>query len=204
MTRMGLAPSMSKSWPSIAFPWDEHMRRYFAAGSVLTVSLLSGCAIIPSAEMIACLEPNRRVVVEASGTAQASVPPQKPGGKPAAKAAPKPPPKPVQVNTVVEGANTFELDSAVLKDGGRADLDQLLSVIAKRQVRVGSVVLVGHADRFEAERNPSLSEERARSVASYLVGKGMDKGIMYWEGRGASEPVPATQFCEAQKPRLLF
>jgi outer membrane protein OmpA-like peptidoglycan-associated protein len=182
--------------------------RHTWTGCAILVSLLGGCAITPSAELIACLEPNRRVVVEATGTAQPNVPAPKPGAKPSPKTAvkpvEKPAEKPVQVNTVVDGGSAFELDSAVLRDGGKADLDQLLGVIAKRGVRVGSVVLVGHADRYEAERNPNLGEERAKSVASYLAGKGMDKAIMFWEGRGAKEPVPATQFCEERQPRLFF
>ena len=34
------------------------------------------------------------------------------------------------------------------------------------------------------------------AVASYLASKGMDQKLMFWEGKGAKEPVPVTKFCE--------
>lgn len=158
--------------------------------------LLGGCALTPSADMLACLAPNRRVVVEASGAALPLAAIAKPRNAPAAKPGAKPSTRPVQLHTVVEGPGAFDLDSAVLKDGGKRDLDQLIAAIAKRGAKVGSVVLIGHTDRAEAERNANLSEDRAKSVASYLAGKGMDPKIMFWEGRGATEPLPVTKFCE--------
>lgn len=174
----------------------------------IACALLGGCAVTPSAEMLACLEPNRRVVVEATGTAlprgEPLKPGTKPGAKPGAKPAPKPATQPVQLHTVVEGGGAFDLDSAVLKEGGKHDLDQLVAAIAKRGVKVDSVVLIGHADRFEAQRNAALSEERAKSVASYLAGKGMDRKQMFWEGKGAAEPLPVTKFCEERGPRMLL
>jgi len=30
----------------------------------------------------------------------------------------------------------------------------------------------------------------------YLVSKGLDPKLMFWEGKGAKEPVPVTKFCE--------
>jgi outer membrane protein OmpA-like peptidoglycan-associated protein len=62
---------------------------------------------------------------------------------------------------------------------------------------VGAIILAGHVDRFEAQSaNAALAEERAKSVMSYLISKGMDQKLMFWEGKGAKEPVPVTKFCE--------
>jgi outer membrane protein OmpA-like peptidoglycan-associated protein len=171
----------------------------------LASAFLYGCAGAPSQELSDCLQPNRRVVVEVGGTVLKPKPKPKPaaeGEKPAAEApAAKKPAKPqyvpLQLNALAQGNTAFEPNSAVLKDGGKQELDQLVATIAKRKMNVGSIIIAGHTDRFEAESaNANLSEERAKAVAAYLASKGMDQKMMFWEGKGAKEPVPVTKFCE--------
>ena len=85
----------------------------------------------------------------------------------------------------------------MLKDGGKAELDALVAVIAKRGITVGSVVVAGHVDRLEARNAAaSLAEDRAQSVVSYLSSKGIERTIIFWEGKGDKEPLPITKFCE--------
>lgn len=85
----------------------------------------------------------------------------------------------------------------MLKDGGKAEIDELLADLSKRKVNIGSIIIAGHTDRFEADSaNANLSEERAKSAMAYLTSKGMDQKLMFWEGKGAKEPVPVTKFCE--------
>ena len=185
------------------------MQRILIAGAVTAV-FLTGCATGPSKELSECLQPNRRVAVEVVGTVLP--PPPKPKPKPegaeekpeakppADKPAPKPKkpePQPIELNALAQGNSAFDIGSAVLKDGGKGDLDELIAEVAKRKVTVGAVVVAGHTDRFEAESAPAnLAEERAKSVVAYLVSKGLDQKLMFWEGKGAKEPVPVTKFCE--------
>lgn len=182
------------------------MQKIILAGAV-AAALLSGCASGPTQEMTQCLQPNRRVVVEVVGTVLPPPPKPKPeakpeagaAAKPAAKPAPakKPEPQPLELSAMAQGDSAFDVGSAVLKPTGREDLDEMLATISKRKMNVGAIVLAGHTDRFEAQSaNASLAEERAKSVMNYLTSKGMDQKLMFWEGKGAKEPVPVTKFCD--------
>ena len=82
-------------------------------------------------------------------------------------------------------------------------LDRLVNIIAKgagkdkRPTTVGSVIITGHTDRVETgQGKDGLAEERAKAVRDYLVSKGVDSKLMFWEGKGSKEPVPVTKFCE--------
>ena len=170
--------------------------------TAVAAAFLAGCAApggMASAELSECLQPNRRVVVEVGGRFVKPPPKPKPGApapKPGAK-----PPKPAFVNVLdkglAQGNTAFDPASAVLKPGGKADLDKLLASLAKRKVNIGSVIITGHTDRLEAAQGRErLSEERAKAVKDYLVSKGLDEKLMFWEGKGAKEPVAVTKFCE--------
>ena len=179
------------------------MKKLIIAGAVAS-ALLSGCASMPSEELTECLQPNRRVVVEVGGTVLKPEPKPKPGAEPkpeptpAAKKPAKPQFVPLQLNALAQGNTAFDPGSAVLKESGKQELDQLVATIGKRKMNVGSIIIAGHTDRFEAESaNANLSEERAKAVAAYLQSKGLDQKIMFWEGKGAKEPVPVTKFCES-------
>ena len=156
--------------------------------------LASGCAVLPPpGQLTECLQPNRRVGVEVSGTTL------KPAPK-AQSALAKPAPAAVgaiRFQALAQGDSAFDVGAAVLKVQGTTEFDQLTEEIAKRKVRVGSIIVVGHTDKVEEERfSPSLSEERAKAVVAYLAAKGMDKTLMFWEGKGARDPLPVTKFCD--------
>ena len=179
--------------------------------------VLAGCAAtsdtpqMSAAELNECLQPNRRVVVEVVG--QVVKPPaKKPAAKPqetavgkpeAAKPEAKPeakPAKPEMANfeqsTYVQGNHAFDPGSATLKEGGQKELDGLIALLKKRAVRIGAIIIAGHTDKLEAESgNKGLSEARAQAVKDYLVSKGLDQKLMFWEGKEAREPVPVTKFC---------
>jgi OmpA-OmpF porin, OOP family len=187
--------------------------------------MLTSCAVGPEqttlsqAELSDCLQPNRRVVIDVVGQTlkppakKPAAPPQaaatdKPAPKPEAAAAPKPEaaaaPKPAkpefvafQEMTYVQGNSAFDPGSAVLKDAGKAEIDQLVATLKKRAVQIGAVIISGHTDRLEARgaQAQTLSEARATAVKDYLVSKGIDQKLMFWEGKEAKEPVPVTKFC---------
>ena len=178
------------------------MRKLMLSSAVAT-AFLSGCAAMPSPQLTECLQPNRRVVVEIGGTVLKPPPKPKPEAeakpeaKPEAKKPAKPEFAPISITATAQGNLAFDPGSAVLKEGGQKELDSAVAQVAKRKVNVGSIIVAGHTDRFEAESaKPSLSEDRAKSVVAYLANKGMDQKLMFWEGKGAKEPVPVTKFCE--------
>ncbi len=66
-----------------------------------------------------------------------------------------------------------------------------------RPLAVGSVIISGHSDRLEArEGDNALSENRAKAVMEYLVSKGINPKLIFWEGVGSRQPMPVTKFCE--------
>lgn len=152
-------------------------------------ALLAGCAASP--ELVSCLQPNRRVAVEVTGSKEK--PPAKPGAKPGRDN--------VLLKTMAQGDGAWDQNGATLKTGGQAELDKIVSLIQNgikkdpRPVNIGSVIITGHADRLEAENNANLDEQRAKAVQTYLAQKGLDPKLMFWEGKDAREPMPVTKFC---------
>jgi OOP family OmpA-OmpF porin len=181
-----------------------------------SVLLLSACAATPEssmspAELAECLQPNRRVVIDINGRT-VKPPAKKPEAKPQIAATEKPPtpapeakaeakpPKPqfvaYQEATYVQGNSAFDPNGAVLKEGGKAEIDRLVATLQKRGVQIGAIIISGHTDRLEAEAgHKMLAEQRATAVKDYLASKGLDPKLMFWEGKDAKEPVPVTKFC---------
>ena len=167
-------------------------RRFLAPAAYAGISaaaLLAGaCVPLSTTRVDDCLGPNRRVVVEVGGSTL-KLPRSTPRAKPTSA--------PIRLIARAQGVTAFDAGSGALKESGRAELDALIDEIAKRKVQVGSVVIAGYADRVESESGPaSLSEDRAKSVAAYLGARGLEPGVMFWEGKGAADPLPATKFCE--------
>jgi len=152
-----------------------------------TAVLIAGCATTDP-EMLSCLQPDRRVVVEVSGVK----------AKPKSKRG-----QSVMLRALAQGDAAWDHGSAVLKEGGKKELDKLIKTANhgtkrdKRPTKVSSVIIVGHLDPIEAKEGlTSLDEERAKAVRDYLVSKGVAGKKMFWEGKDAKDPVPVTKFCE--------
>lgn len=165
--------------------------------AVAAAVVLSGCATSP--ETISCMQPNRRVSVEVGGFKLKPAPKPKPGAK-----AGKPGRDNVMLKALAQGDSAWDYGGATLKAGGKAELDKLVKTIGSgagkdtRSTNVGSIIITGHSDRFEvSDGKTNLDEERARAVKDYLVSKGLNEKLMFWEGKDAAEPVPVTKFCDA-------
>src|SRR6185436_2230124 len=82
----------------------------------------------------------------------------------------------------------FDFNSDALKSTARTNLDNLAANLAS--FGDSKLVLVGHTDSVgTAQYNQGLSERRARSVANYLILKGVPSVRVEAAGRGESEPV---------------
>ena len=81
----------------------------------------------------------------------------------------------------------FETNSATLDEVFQPELNQLVSTMNGSDVRIR---IVGHTDNLGTETfNQKLSENRAKSVASYLEQNGIEAWRMETQGMGADEPV---------------
>jgi OOP family OmpA-OmpF porin len=112
---------------------------------------------------------------------------QKEEAPPPAKAAPAPPPAPKAEKIVLRGVN-FDFDKATIRPDAKVILDEAASQLSKNpDVRVS---VEGHTDSVGKDAyNQKLSERRAASVKSYLVGKGVSDSRLSSVGYGESKPV---------------
>ena len=82
----------------------------------------------------------------------------------------------------------FDFDSDVLKSENYSGLD-IVAKFLKDNPNV-SVKVEGHTDNVGSEAyNQNLSERRARSVANYLINRGVNRGQVTTQGFGYSRPV---------------
>ncbi|MBI3042216.1 MAG: OmpA family protein [Betaproteobacteria bacterium] len=155
--------------------------------------VLSGCAASP--QQLACLQPNRRVEVEMGGIKLKPPPKNKPKAKPGRQA--------VIHKAIVQGNSAWDHGKAVLHADGKKEIDKVLKLVKegtsrdKRPTQVGSVIITGHSDAIEVSNGlTNLDEERAKAVRDYLVTKGVNPKVIFWQGSDASKPMKVTKFCE--------
>jgi OOP family OmpA-OmpF porin len=165
---------------------EDYMKMLPLAAAVAAV-VVSGCATSPE-------------TIEVGGfKVKPAPPPKQAGAKPG-----KPGRDNVILKALAQGDTAFDFGSATLKDGGKAELDKLIKIVHagagkdKRPTSLGSIIITGHTDQIEANEraNADLDEKRAVAVRDYLVSKGVDAKLIFWEGKDSKEPVPVTKFCD--------
>ncbi len=114
-----------------------------------------------------------------------------PGPKTSTTPAPKKTPlavvreKKIEINQKIR----FETGSDALVGGSLPILDAV-SVIMRDNQEIAKIRIEGHTDsRGEADFNKRLSEDRAESVANYLLKSGVDAGRLETVGHGEEVPV---------------
>lgn len=142
--------------------------------------------------------------------------PRKPEAKPRpeakAKAKPKPKAKKKKVRmqnvTFKLSVQNFDFDKATLRPDQSKEIDTFVNRVQKgtkrdpRPTKVSAVIVTGHTDRIGSKAyNKKLSEARAVTVKDYLINKGVDQKLIFWEGKGEATPVPVTKFCDNKMSR---
>lgn len=127
--------------------------------------------------------------------------PAPPPPKPKAKPKPKPK-KPAMMNVELKlSVQNFDFDKATMRDDQRKEIDDWMAK-AWKGVTLGAIIVTGHTDRIgSAAYNKKLSEARAQTVKDYLISKGVDQKLIFWEGKGFANPVPVTKFCDNKMSR---
>jgi OmpA-OmpF porin, OOP family len=130
-------------------------------------------------------------------------PPPPPPPPPVAQPAPPPPapapaPQPPAATKVTYAADAFfDFDKAVLKNEGKAKLDDLVGKV--KGINLEVIIAVGHTDSVGADAyNQKLSVRRAEAVKAYLVSKGIEKNRVYTEGKGEKQPVADNKTAEGR------
>lgn len=97
-------------------------------------------------------------------------------------------------NRIIE----FESGSAVLTAAGRQILDEM--AVALNKVSGKKVKIIGHTDSSgDANKNYTLSQQRADAVKNYLIAKNIPETSLSTEGKGASVPVADNATAEGRK-----
>jgi OmpA-OmpF porin, OOP family len=135
----------------------------------------------------------------APAPAPAPKPEAKPAPKPEAKPAPKPKPEIMNVERKIE-LQGMPFDKAEMTPDNVKELDQFMADL--KPVTLGAIIVTGHTDRIGSLRyNQRLSERRAVVVKDYVVSKGIDPKLIFWEGKAFKQPIPVTKFCSNKMNR---
>lgn len=99
-----------------------------------------------------------------------------------------PTPAPDVIAESLDARVNFDFDRDELRPEGRARLDQLVGAMSGKNAQ--SVDIVGHTDSIGSEAyNQGLSERRAASAANYMIGAGVNSGIVATRGAGELQPI---------------
>ncbi|WP_282040242.1 OmpA family protein [Halomonas alimentaria] len=109
---------------------------------------------------------------------------------------PEPEPEPFEPVTLSSDV-TFAFDSAELRPGAASELNQVAGTLNNNpEVRV---TIAGHTDAVGSnEYNLGLSQDRADSVASYLMSQGVAGDRMRTVGYGEERPVATNETDEGR------
>jgi OOP family OmpA-OmpF porin len=105
---------------------------------------------------------------------------------------------------VIKGIQ-FDFGKATIRKESNKILDEAIKVLT--QYGDLRIMITGHTDNVgEAAKNIELSEARANSVKTYMVGKGIDTSRIETRGAGPNEPVAdnATDKGRQQNRRIEF
>jgi OOP family OmpA-OmpF porin len=107
-----------------------------------------------------------------------------------AVSAPEPPRVELRDNKIVINEKIqFEYDKATIREVSFSLLDEVAAVIEKNP-HIKKIQIEGHASsEGEAGHNQRLSEDRARAVMRYLVGRRVAKERMVARGFGIDRPI---------------
>ncbi|WP_405574368.1 OmpA family protein [Winogradskyella sp. Asnod2-B02-A] len=95
----------------------------------------------------------------------------------------------IKVNEVYTFKNVlFEFDKAELLEVSKKELNQLYKHLSENLNL--SIEIYGHTDNVGLDkRNKELSEQRAKSVADYLISQGLNVSKIKSDGFGSSQPI---------------
>jgi len=128
-------------------------------------------------------------------------PPPKPEAKPAPKPEAKKPAKPEMMNVERKiELQGMPFDKAEMTPENVKELDEFMADL--KPVTLGAIIVTGHTDRIGSLKyNQRLSERRAVVVKDYVVSKGIDPKLIFWEGKAFKQPIPVTKFCSNKMKR---
>lgn len=160
---------------------------FASAGETQPTNLTSQCqGNVANPQLTACLQPDRRVVVEITGIKQT--------GDSSCLV------KTEEINLAADALFKFDrYSSDDLLEKGKKTLDELTYKINNGYASVKGIQLVGHTDRLGSEEyNYHLGLNRAKTVRSYLIEHGVRAPIKF-ASAGETQPTEQTKECHGDK-----
>ena len=179
--------------------------------SLIAIAALSitGCATADTGRVCQPLLSWASPAYRCTGTAPAPAPEPEPEAEAPPPEEPPPPEEKVKVeqDTIeISEKVQFETDSAILKPESEKLLDEVAKAMSDNP-DITKVEIQGHTDsRASDSYNRRLSRERALSVRSYLISKGIQGGRLTAKGYGEEQPVAENDTEEGryQNRRVVF
>ncbi|WP_274824765.1 OmpA family protein [Maribacter polysaccharolyticus] len=92
----------------------------------------------------------------------------------------------------------FNFDRSEVLQGSKEEIQDIYRFLEKDKTL--RIEIHGHTDSIGTEEyNLVLSELRAKAVAEYLMGLGLSKERIFWEGHGGTEPIVSNASEEGRK-----
>jgi OOP family OmpA-OmpF porin len=166
---------------------------------IWTPALAAAAAACKQCTPELCPKPPAPAAKPAPAPKPEAKPEAKPEVKPEAKPKPKVEPQNVELKIELQG---IPFNKAEMTADNKKELDEFLAKEVKPLNTVGAVIITGHTDRIGSDKyNKTLSEKRALGVKDYVVSKGIDQKLIFWEGKGPKQPIPVTKFCDNKMKR---
>jgi len=101
--------------------------------------------------------------------------------------------QPIEKDAVIILKNIFfDFGKYELKPESETELDKLIALMRENPTLI--IQINGHTDAVgPAASNLTLSENRAKAVANYLISKGIQPGRLFSKGFGATQPVASNE-----------
>lgn len=100
---------------------------------------------------------------------------------------------------VIPTVALFDFDKAVLKEEGKAAIEEYRTQLRPELAEAHQGIIIGHTDSVgDADYNIGLSMRRAEAVAAYLVSTGIATEKLRVLGRGETDPIASNDTKEGQ------
>lgn len=98
------------------------------------------------------------------------------------------------IDKSLASGSTFMTGRYDLSAAGKVELDGLVAQMRNSKIEIKQVVIEGHTDNVGSNQaNNVLSQQRAYSVANYLVSKGIDQRLINAIGYGENRPIASNK-----------
>jgi len=186
----------SNTTSSVDKPWYQHPMVCGLAGGVIGGGIGYATSGESDEDTGAAIGGTAGATIGAMLCADSPEPVAEPEPMPEPMPEPEPEPEPFEPVTLSSDV-TFAFDSAELRPGAASELNQVAGTLNNNpEVRV---TIAGHTDAVGSnEYNLGLSQDRADSVASYLMSQGVAGDRMRTVGYGEERPVATNETDEGR------